>query len=252
MRDQRVYLNGIDLQSVHPSILLQHIHDNGLRLDVKSADRAGAPGQFMTGWRPQSREITVEFAIRERLDFTVRAQAITAVTAWAAGGGWLELSDRPGLRMYVALTEAPSLGKLREWTADLSMTFTAYEWPFWSESAPVVASDTLTTGSLTVNVTGTWDTRLEAEITPASTALTSVVITVGGETMTLSSLSVAAESTLKIWWDERHLLRITNGSTGLLSHRTGSDLPLAPGSHTVTLTFNTDCDVRLWARGCYL
>ena len=226
MRDQRVYLNGIDLQSVHPSILLQHIHDNGLRLDVKSADRAGAPGQFMTGWRPQ--------------------------TAWAAGGGWLELSDRPGLRMYVVLTEAPSLGKLREWNADLSMTFTAYEWPFWSESAPVVASDTLTTGSLTVNATGTWDTRLEAEITPASTALASAVITVGGETMTLSSLSVAAESTLKIWWDERHLLRITNGSTGLLSHRTGSDLPLAPGSHTVTLTFSTACDVRLWARGCYL
>lgn len=253
MRDQKVFLNGVDLQSAHPAVLLQHIHDNGAALDVRTADRAGAAGQFLTGWRVQNREITIDFAIRERLDFTVRADAVNAVTAWAARGGWLELSDRPGLRMWVALKSAPSLGKLRDWTADLSLTFEAHAWPFWTEAIPAVtAVDGATNRLLTVTVPGTWETRLEAEITPVSAALTSVSIDPGEDAMTISNLNLAAGKTLRIWWDERHLLHIVGNNIALLSHRTGGDLTVWPGVVQPRVIFNTACDVRIWARGCFL
>lgn len=253
MRDQKVYLNGTDLESVHPAIMLQHIQDGGVTLNTKATDMAGTPGQWLSANKPQKREIVIEFAIRERLDFTVRADAINAVTAWAMAGGWLELSNRPGLRLWVQATELPSLGKLREWTNSIKMSFTAYAWPFWVEKQPLRASDlAVTTGTLTVSAVGTWETRLEAEIIPDSATLTSAALTAGDETMTLTGLSVAAGKTLAIYWDANHLLHIEADGTGVLGKRTGDDLLIRPGRTTVSMTFNTACGVTMWARGCYL
>ena len=83
MRDQHVYLNGISLTDAHPLILLQHISEGAAELDVSTADRAGAPGAFVHGIRLKRRQITVEFAVRERLDFAKRAEAVSAAAAWA-------------------------------------------------------------------------------------------------------------------------------------------------------------------------
>lgn len=254
MRDQHVYLNGISLEDAHPLILLQHISENAPELDVKTADRAGAAGGFLTGLKPTKREITVEFAVRERLDFTRRAEAVSAAMAWAMNGGWLSLSSRPGLRIHVNPAQLPAVGKLREWTENSTILFEANEWPLWTDLTPARAELTAgtTAASAYLSAAGTWPTGLEADITPSSAALTSVSISACGKTMTVSGISVAAESTLKIWWDEHHLLRITAGATGLLNKRTGDDLILPPGRHEVSVTANTACDVTLMARGCYL
>lgn len=253
MRDQRVWLNGVEFGSAHPKLLLQHITEAPPEVEVKTTARAGAPGQYVTGLVPSRRQITVEFAVREALDFAARAEAVSAAAAWAWGGGWLELSSRPGLRIRVEPTELPGPNRLREWTQTLRMVLTAHSWPLWEEVNPSSASGTGTSLTLQLPVGGTFETRLEAEITPQSGTLTSAEITADGQTMTLSGLSVAAGTALKIFYDERHLLHIEAGSAGLLGKRTGDDLALTPGTrHAVGVTVNTACAVTVRARGCWL
>lgn len=254
MRDQHVYLNGISLEDAHPLILLQHIDESSPEISTKTGDRAGAPGQFVTASLATSREITITFAVRERLDFAKRAEAVSAAAAWAMGGGWLSLSSRPGLRLWVVPEELPSVGRLRDWTDDVMLVLAAYEWPFWSEASANTATleGVVNEDSAFLSVPGTVDTRLEAVITPTDGELTSAEISVDGQTMTLSGLTVDEDVPLRIWWDEHHLLRIEAGGTGLLGKRTGDDLILKPGRHEVTVTVSTTCDVKLMARGCYL
>ena len=253
MREQHAWLNGISLEDVHPRLLLQHIEEGELQMDVRTGDRAGAPGLFVTEAKPKQRDIMITFAIRERLDFETRAAAVSAVSAWARSGGWLELSTRPGLRLWVTPTGFPDVGRPRDWTRDITLTLTAYAWPLWTETSPNTAALTgVTSGSAYVSAPGSWETVLEAEITPTSATLTSAEITVGSQTLTLTGLSVASGTALKIYWDERHLLHIEAGGVGLLGKRTGDDIILTPGRHEVEVTFSTACDVQLMARGCYL
>lgn len=252
MRDQSVYLNGISLASAHPLILLQHISEGAPETDVKTGPRAGAPGQFVTARKIKERKVTVTFAVRERLDFTKRAAAVSAAAAWAMNGGWLEISSRPGLRMWVVPTQLPDVGKLRDWTRDIELALTGYAWPVWTEITGNSVTVTGTTGTEDISAAGTWETRLEAEITPSSSALTSVSITVNGQTMALTDISVAAGKTLKIYWDENHLLRIENDGTGILGSRSGDDLVLSPGLHEIEYTFSTACSAKFTARGCWI
>lgn len=253
MRDQRVYLNSVSLTDAHPLILLQHIEERAPEWDVRTGNRAGAPGQFVTSAQPSRREIAVAFAVREALDFARRAEAIAAAAAWMRDGGWLELSSRPNLRIHVTPTQFPGPGRLRDWTQDIQCVLTAYEWPLWSEAYPsAVTLSSVNSGTAYISVPGTWETRLEAVITPKSTTLTSCSIAAGGQTLSLSGLSVTAGTPLKIWWDERHLLRIEAGGTGLLGKRTGDDLALGPGRYQVSVTCSASSDVKLTARGCYL
>lgn len=254
MRDQHVYLNGISLTDAHPSILLQHISEGAAELDVSTADRTGAPGAFVHGLRLKRRQITVEFAVRERLDFAKRAEAVSAAAAWAMGGGWLTLSSRPGQRIFVQPSQLPDVGRLREWTRDIALVLEAQWWPLWTDTIPVRkrAAD-VSDAAITLGVSGTWPTNLEAEIVPKNGTLTTLTLTVdGAQPMTLAGLSVANDVPLTIRWDARHLLRIESGGTGLLSKRTGSDLPLAPGVRSIGFSADVACDVDLMARGCWL
>ena len=209
---------------------------------------------FVTSAKPMQRDVHIAFAVRERLDFAARARAVSDAAAWIGSGGWLEISSRPGLRLWTVPTQFPGPGKLREWTRDIDLTLTAYDWPLWIETTPtsVDLEGVSTATSAYISVPGTYETRLEATITPSSAALTSATIAVSGQTMTLTGLNVAAGTQLKIYWDERHLLRIEAGGVGLLGKRTGDDLVLQPGRHEVTVTCSTASDVKLMARGCYL
>ena len=252
-REQWVKLNGVDPTSVHDAILLQHIAEHAPEIDVKTAERAGSPGAFVTSWRPTKREVDIVFAVRERTDFAVRAAAVAAVCAWAQGGGWLTLSSRPGLRMAVVPSELPAIGKLRDWTQDITMTLTAYAWPMWEEAEPIeisLSGASEYTGTITVG--GTCETRLEATLRCTTTLLRSAEITVGGQTMTLSGMTVPMNGLLRIEWDERHLLRIRYGTTGYLANRSGDDLILTPGTYEYSVTTNATSTVKLWARGCWL
>ena len=112
MRHQQVWLNNVDLASVHPSVLLQHINEGELKLLQRWNDRPGG-GQMLLSNQYQQKEIIIEFAIRDGRNYDRRLEAFAAVCQWAAGGGWLEISSRPGQKIFVTLSQMPVIGRLR-------------------------------------------------------------------------------------------------------------------------------------------
>lgn len=249
---QEAWLNGVALTSAHPAILLQHIEEPPPRFAQKTMPRPYG-GTFLTSNVIERREVNLIFAIRERFDYAARMDALQAVSAWAASGGVLELSDHPNQALNVDVSALPGIGKLREWTADLSLTLTAYAWPYWMDKTPARVSRSTASGTAQISVGGTMQTALEASITPTGGALTAVSLSTGDDTITLSGINVPVGTALEIAYNAAHTLTISAGGVGLLQYRTGADdLRLAPGVQTITFEYNTACDSVFKARGCWV
>ena len=60
-----------------------------------------------------------------------REAVLEAVNSWAASGGTLTLSHKPGRRLAVVLAQAPGMGNAWEWTNEFSLVFRSYAIPFW-------------------------------------------------------------------------------------------------------------------------
>lgn len=254
-RVQRAWLNGMEFATVHPSLILQHINEQAPKILYKTVERPG--GGLMELARVTSqRDIILEFAIREGLDYAARMHALQAVNAWAMAGGSLELSDHPGQFIRVSLTAAPAMGQLRDWTHDLSMTFTAAWYPYWQDKSVATASaQGMATGSIDLFVLGTAPSCLEAEITPVSSPLQLMTLTSLQSSMglDLTGAPVPAGETIKIDYDTRHLIRIMHGNDRLLRYRTGDDdVILMPGKQTILVSCNTACNITFKSRGVWL
>lgn len=253
-RQQKVWLNGVDLLTVHPAILIQHINESDLKLNQKWMDRAGG-FQVLTGNAPQRKEIVIEFAIRDGRDFTRRTEAYTAVCAWAYSGGWLEVSNRPGKKIYVQCSEMPALGKLRDWTENLSIHFVAGWYPFWQETVPMIATATgVSSGLSYLTVPGNWPSNLDATITPtANLSSVSLEVDENGTELALTGMNITANTPVHIRHTEQHILCIDANGVDLMQYRTGSDdLILPPGMATINYQFSTACNVTFSAGGAWL
>ena len=252
---QRAWLDGVEFASAHPALMLQHINEIEPKLTYKSSARFGG-GLIEHSRVMDRREITLEFAIREGLDFARRQEAYQAAVAWAYNGGWLRLSDHPGQRIYVSMTKAPALGRLREWTEDMAITFTAAWYPWWENvDAQEVGVTAQASGTVQMHVLGTAPSCLCCSIVPVTGSLTSAIISTPESEMVISleNTPASAGSTVIIAYDDKHIMWIRCGSYNLLRYRTGSDdLILQPGYQPIGYSFNTTCNVTFWNRGVWL
>lgn len=250
-RHQQVWLNGMDLASVHPSILLQHINEGELKLAQRWNDRPGG-GQMLLSNQFQQKEILIEFAIRDGRDYDRRLEAFTAVCQWAVPGGWLEISSRPGQRIYVTLSQLPTIGRLREWTETMSVHFMAGWYPFWEDITPMTASASGSkTGTISIVAPGTAQSTLDAVI---GSGVKSVILAndATGTEIQISRTQAFSDG-ITIDHDERHLMRIMSGSAAIMKYRTGSDeIILNPGVNTIRYTLDTEAVVHLTAKGAWL
>lgn len=130
----QVWLNGMSLQDVDPSIRITDVQELAPNQLTVTASRAGGDGLRLLHRTRQSLSVTVRFTIREYSPARRKA-ALTAVLAWARQGGWLTLGDRPGQRLHVAADTLPYLESALGWTKELFLGFTAYESPYWEENA---------------------------------------------------------------------------------------------------------------------
>ncbi len=252
-RNQKVWLNGVDLITVHPAILLQQINEGDLKLNQRWMDRASG-FQMLSVDAPQRKEIVIEFAIRDGRDFARRAEAYSAVCAWAYGGGWLEVSDRPGQKIRVACAQMPALGNLRDWTENISIRFIAGWYPFWENTAPIMANlQNVTSGSVMIAVPGNARSNLAATIVPSANIDS---ITLGVEetnTEITIATTITAGSNVHLRYTDEHFLCIDADGTDLLRWRTGSDdLILNPGTATIDYAFSGACNVTLIAGGAWM
>ena len=137
------------------------------------------------------------------------------------------------------------------------MTFTAYAMPYWEADMPIRAVFSGTGGTAVIRNAGTAPCFLEAEISNTSgSTLTSMSMTADGQTMAFTGMALGAGKTLKIFYDDKWLLRAEVDGASVLNRRTADsadDLILQPcKSTTVTIAADKAVSVTLKARGLWL
>lgn len=244
-------LNGVELGSLDPRLYIQDIEEH-----VKTrADTADRPGGLRLSGKPArtSLTVTVRFMIKER-DRAARQRIIGGVNAWAREG-WLQVSTRPGQRLYVTCAQPADSETLR-WSAEMQVSLTAYEQPYWQDQYAQSARLQGAEGAASLRPTGTRPCHLEAEIVNRSEgAVDSLSLTVNGESLFFSGLGLVAGQALRIDHDGRGWLRARIGGAGRLSCRTpesADELTLYPArENEIAFAADGACDVTLWGRGNY-
>ena len=245
-------LSNTDFYSLSDKLYIEDIEE-AAAITTETANRPYYGLYLLTPSEHSTLTITVTFMVKER-DRIQRAAIIQQVSGWATKG-YFTCNTHPGQRIFVICTEPPKI-KTFDHTDRMTIVFTAYGEACWEEATPyaVSFSSKKNASSSAFRPNGTRTCFLEAEITnAASAALTSVVLTANGKSITLSGLSVAAGGTVTLTYDELHHMRIMNGNTSILDKRTGEDdLLLNPGvNNTVSCVTNVACNTTLKARGLW-
>lgn len=246
-------LNGVALSSVSPLIYITDISYPAppIRTDLYTvAKRQG--GRIRRRYIEKN-SVVISMMIRA-YDVRQRQEICNAVGKWAKNGGILETRDHVGQRLRCVCDNWPTVQSALRWTDPVTVTLSAYEQPFWEEIFPSKLTLTGTSASGVLNVPGNADDALiEAKIT-AGAALSSVTLTAGSKSMTLSGLSVASGGVITISYDDEMIQSIKYGTTSLLNKRTGADDLLAEsgGKTTISISASASVTAEFSARGLWI
>ena len=245
-------LNGEGFHALDPRLYIQDIQEQ-VRMAVETAKRPAWGSTLLNAPARDSLSVTVRFMVKE-CDRAKRQGVIGRVNAWAKEG-WLTLSTRPEQRLYAVCTQ-PAGSEAFKRSADMELTFTAYDGACWQAVYPVSVTGSGKDLQLSIIPRGTRPCRLEARIANTSEGtVNSLRLAANGKTMSFSGLGLQSGQTLEIRYDHRRLLGAFIGSTGKLACRTADsadDIPLLPGKgNTVTFSADRACGVTLYARGEY-
>ena len=250
-----VGLDGVELSSIAPEIIVTDITHNAPVREVRASSIAGRNGKLYTRTFTSSTGVTVSFEIHTP-DVRRRAAIMEDVQRWAMPGGVLTTSDRPDRVLRVVCDSPPAIGSAKNWTGVCSIGFAAYAVPFWEDETPRRVSIT-ENGSKTLFVPGfAAPASVEAKVTnTGSGAISTVTLTSGETSMTFAGLALGAGQTMALAHDARGLLTARIGSESVLDKRTASssdELELEPGKNaTLTVTTNGTASTTFEVRGRY-
>ena len=247
------YMDGNALSRVHPDILILDI-SHAISDRKISASRIGnRKGTLIIDDSQDGSSVTISFALRV-YSISKRQEAMQEVLRWASGRV-LETNDRPGQRLYVRCIEYPVVTSALQWTETITMSFKAFEYPFWEEKEKSSLSfSSGTSGNGTLFVPGNaGNTVVEVVATPAVSA-DDLSFTVGSTTITVTDCGATAENPLVIAYDENGFLSIKVGTTSVLDKRTGSDDLLAECGQVNDFSFiaSESTSVVFSARGLWM
>lgn len=231
-----VTLNGEALTSLNDQLYIVDLQYDTAGFSDSAASWANRNGLLVQRRYYQSTSLTVEFELHVYSPLE-RHQALMKIAEWAMRGGKLKTNDRIGQYLDVICEQPPVMKSAQNWTDTLSMTFVAYNPPYWQEET----EDTLTlsSGSSSLYVHGNVETVLDAEVT-ASASLTTMTLTANGNAITLAGLTVLSGGKVTLSHDANGFLKIYHGSTSILDKRTGVDELVVTGGEQNTLAFSTD------------
>lgn len=256
-----IALNGVGLQDLDARILVTDIQESAPRVQRTTVANARYDGLRLIRQSRQSLSVTVTFLLRE-YDTARRKALCSDVCAWAASGGWLTVSDRPGQRLRVHADGLPAVTSALRWTDPLTLTLTALEQPYWQDACPTalhkdIPAETLTTLSLLPMGNAPHCPLTCTLVNHGSSAATTLTLNAGDTVFRLADPAlIAVNGTLAIDYDDQGMLRIRSGSTSMLHARSADssdDLLLTPGhSGSVSILCDQPLTATLHTRGMYL
>lgn len=247
-------LNGVSPTALHPAISVQDIEELSPRMQISTA-------MLPTGGSQLLRRVRESLSVRVKLliaayDLKERQTAFAQLMAWAEQGGSLCIGARPGQTLAVSCTALPSLRELY-WLETLSITFTAYQPPYWQDAQP----HTFTmTDSIILSVAGTApETPLDLLIHNDSSAQLNTLEVHTAGMLHFDNLAIAPGDALRIHHDRGVFAAetVSEGATPssvLLCRSLDSDddLLLLPGKeNTVRLLANVDVTAQGSYKGRY-
>ena len=250
-----VWLNGIALSAVDPTILVQSVQEGAPKIALSTGGPARSDGLRLLYRSRQSLSVSVTFAFREHIDFTRRASAMDAVRSWFRDGQ-LMLWHRPEQILNVRAADFPELGNPRAWTRSMKMTFTAYEWPFFLDADETVRTLTGSSANGNIFLRGNGPAARASVSVTSESAVTSLTLTAGDTSISLADLNVTAGSEIKIGYDDQMIQYIKAGNVSILQKRTAAsaDDLLIPCGVSVPLAVSANASVTavFRARGVWL
>lgn len=125
----RVWMNGKGLQDIDKSIYILDVQEDQPQVTIDTASNAKSDGMHILNQARESLPVTITFEVHE-YSLERRARVIEAIQAWAQDGV-LRVNYRPGQRLECVCTSLPSVGSTLQWTAPVTVTFTAFVIPYW-------------------------------------------------------------------------------------------------------------------------
>lgn len=241
-------LDGVSPERLDACILVTDITEMAPRCQVVTSATLRHGLRHLRRVR-QSLTVRISFLLRE-YDPVQRRAAMQKLFAWAEGGGVLTTSDRPGQQLRVECDTLPAMSALC-WLDEMSLSFTAYETPFWESAEMTESADGL------LLLPGTADEApVDAQIVhQGSGTLTEMTLRCGDTAISLQGLALSPGAEISIRADNG-VLHILNSGESLLMHRTpeSHDLLLAPCGVATTVSAEGDqpLSASFRARGRYL
>lgn len=243
------WLDGIGLHDISPKLYIMDIEESYPDVNVLTASNAGRDGLRVTNRRRQSLTVVIRFMVHE-YDTVARKNIFQQIGAWAKGK-YLTISDRPGQRLRVHCDRVPTAQSALKWTGTQSITFTAYEKPYWEAETALTAARTGSSGSLPMTPPGTAETCFLGftAVNNTSSALSFIRVKAGDTVITLSDMNIPAGDSVSVEYDDEGVLHLP------LSARTADssdDLLLICGeTNTVSFTADQAVSITFTTRGRY-
>lgn len=253
---RRAALGGVQLDEISNKIVISGIDTGVPKETVQAVSRMGV-GQRLTTQHWDTLDVNVKFAIDvPKRNLTLRRSIWEDVIYWALQKGWLTVGYMPDRRMYVDKVILPSSGDMWQWTDEFTITFRAYNVPFWQDVNPTsVAARGVSSWTATIGVPGQFRTVADVTFHNATNdTMTSFSITTAGKTIALSGISLAGGADLVISHGTDGLLRVTAGSTSVFDKITAAsadDLYMDPGTAAISMTAGKSGNITVSTYGRY-
>lgn len=253
---RRAALNGIQLDELYGRIVIRGIELGAPEESVESVNLLGGAGQRILRNHAETLSVIVRWAMNvPKNDLITRRRIYEDVCKWARQKGWLTVNYMPDRRLYVETVKF-SGAELFNWTDEYEITFTAYSVPFWQDIVPESISKTsVSSASFNMLIPGQYKTVADAEFTNTSgSSIATFSITVGGNTIALTGLTLANNKKLSIYHEDNGILRITADGTSVYDKRSAAsadDLYAEPGTAAVSMTAGGAGTLKVSVRGRY-
>lgn len=245
------WMDGAALHDIDPTIYVMDIAESAPTVNTLSAACGTGDGMRIISRRRQTIAVAVRVMVHE-YDPAKRKAIFGKIAAWATGGKYLTIGDRPEQRLRVHCDTPPVTGSALRWTNTANITFTAYETPYWEDDTPTTQSKTGANGSMTLSVPGNAG-KTTVDVTMENTGtdtITDFAIAVNDTQFVFSGLSVAAGETLKIAYDDDGILQLPAQNR---TPESSDDLLAVCGTNNaVSYTANASVTVTVSARGRWL
>lgn len=262
---RRVRLRGEQLDEIDNRILIQSVEPQAGKDQRTTAQLWSGIGSRVTAEHRDWLEVKVTFSLdMKRNTYAERAEVLEKITTWAAPGGWLQISQKPGRRLRVILDQLPPEGDALQWTARYTLVFRAYGIPYWQDTSADGITITGTSGAKGMEVRGNTKSAVDFEFKNTSTGtINTFDITAGESRIALQNLGLLSGETLLFDHNDngrRSVVRIRIRSIAgnyrsVLECRTpqsSDDLYVEPGQVNVIMNAQRKGTLTAEARGRWL